>query len=84
MSHRPGGDAREGKACLKLQKICLLLLWAMLPEAGLSPAERVSEGLSKLSSPLGCKQPESPGYLWDFEPEFSTGPLQAASLQGPY
>lgn len=70
MTHRLGGDAREGKARLKLQKICLLLWWAMLPEAGSSPANRVSEGLSKLSPPLGCKQPKSPGYLWILNQSF--------------
>ena len=70
MTHRLGGDAREAKACLKLQKICLLLWWAMFPEAGSSLANTVSEGLSKLSPPLGCKEPKSPGYLWILNQSF--------------
>ena len=51
---------------------------------GLIPSKQSVWGPVKAFATFGVQRAQVPRVSLDFEPEFSTGPLQAASLQGPY
>lgn len=76
MTHCLHDDAGDGTGWFKLPGPLMAQCSQLLSRPLIA---EVSVGLSKVLRQLGCREPESPGNLLDFEPELPAGLLPAAS-----